>query len=263
MTHLSLIATPASTAPPSPVGPGASGVLAASVVGLMAGSGVAMNVAPAVARVPSLRRLLPRLNGDGEPGRVALTFDDGPDPSSTPQFLACLARLEVQATFFLLGVMVERAPALARELVAQGHEVAVHGWDHRSLALRGPSSTRRQIEDGAAIVAERTGQTPTWWRPPYGVLTTSGILTARGAGLTPVLWGSWGRDWRRDATAATVTADIAAGFRPGGTVLLHDSSCTADPGSWRSALAALPDLVHRWRDDGLTVGPLRDHGLRV
>jgi peptidoglycan/xylan/chitin deacetylase (PgdA/CDA1 family) len=234
---------------------------AASGVGLALATALAANVAPSLTRAPSVRRRLPRLNGDGDPGRVALTFDDGPDPDSTPQFLACLERLEVRATFFLLGVMVQAAPTLARELVARGHEVAVHGWDHRSLALRGPASTRRQIEDGAAIVADEAGQAPTWWRPPYGVLTTAGLLSARHAGLTPVLWGSWGRDWRATATATTVTADVATGFRPGSTVLLHDSSCTSAPGSWRSALAALPELVHRWRDEGLTVGPLRDHGL--
>lgn len=253
----------------TPLGPVASGAStrhagsAASGVGLALAAGLAANVAPSLARLPSVRTRFPHLNGDGHPGRVALTFDDGPDPASTPQFLACLERLEVQATFFLLGVMVQQAPALARELVAQGHEVAVHGWDHRNLALRGPSSTRRQIENGAAIVAEEAGQTPTWWRPPYGVLTTAGLLSARHAGLTPVLWGSWGRDWRATATASTVTADVAAGFHPGSTVLLHDSSCTATPGSWRSALAALPNLVHRWRNDGLTVGPLRDHELRA
>ena len=233
----------------------------AAAVALSLGTGMLANLAPSLARVPAVRSRLPRLNGDGDSGRVALTFDDGPDHASTPQFLDCLERLDVQATFFLLGVMVARAPTLARELTARGHEVAVHGWDHRSLALRGPSSTRRQIDDGAAIVEDRTGQVPTWWRPPYGVLTTAGIVSARRAGLTPVLWGTWGRDWRTSATASTVTADVAAGFRPGSTVLLHDSSCTAAPGAWRSALAALPDLVHRWREDGLTVGPLRDHGI--
>jgi peptidoglycan-N-acetylglucosamine deacetylase len=240
-----------------------TGISPGAMAGLTVAAGVASNVAPSLARVPLVRRHLPTLNGDGDSGRVALTFDDGPDPASTPEFLACLERLDVQATFFLLGVMVQKAPALARELTARGHEVAVHGWDHRSLALRGPSATRRQIEEGAAIVTDRTGQVPTWWRPPYGVLTTTGIMSARRVGMTPVLWGSWGRDWRKKATAATVRADVAAGFRAGSTVLLHDSSCTAAPGSWRSALGALPDLVHQWRDDGLTVGPLRDHGLRA
>ena len=234
----------------------------ASAMPAVVATAAALHVAPALARMPTVRNRFPRINGDGDIGHVALTFDDGPDPASTPRFLRCLERLEVTATFFLLGVNVEKAPALARELVQRGHEVAVHGWDHRCLASRGPAGTRRQLRDGAASVADRTGQVPTWWRPPYGVLTTSGLLNARGVGLTPVLWGSWGRDWTRHATGSTVTANIEAGFRPGVTVLLHDSSCTAAPGSWRSALTALPDLVHRWRDAGLTVGPLRDHGLR-
>ena len=235
---------------------------AAAALGLGLAAGVALNLAPALTRMPAVRGRFERLNGDGHRGRVALTFDDGPDPSSTPEFLRCLERLDVKATFFLLGAMVQKAPSLARELVEQGHEVGVHGWDHRSLALRGPAATRRQIVDGAAIVADRTGQPPTWWRPPYGVLTTAGLASARRTGLTPVLWGSWGRDWTKHATAATVTAHLAAGFRPGVTVLLHDSSCTAAPGSWRSALGALPDLVRRCRDDGLEVGALGAHGLR-
>ena len=239
----------------------ASAPSAVAVLGLPVATGALAYAAPSLARAPAVRRRFPTLNGDGDAGRVALTFDDGPDPASTPAFLSCLERLEVQATFFLLGVMVRKSPGLAGELTARGHEVAVHGWDHRSLLLRGPTSTRRQVEDGAAIVADQTGQTPTWWRPPYGVLTAAGLVSARRVGLTPVLWGSWGRDWRGTATASTVRADVAAGFRPGSTVLLHDSSCTAAPGSWRSALGALPDLVNGWRDEGLTVGPLREHGL--
>jgi peptidoglycan/xylan/chitin deacetylase (PgdA/CDA1 family) len=236
-------------------------ITSASAVALGLAAGAALNLAPAGTRLPRVRGLLPSLNGDGHPGRVALTFDDGPDRASTPEFLRCLDRFDVKATFFLLGSMVEKAPTLARALVEEGHEVAVHGWDHRSLALRGPVATRRQIVEGAATVADRTGQTPTWWRPPYGVLTTAGLISARHVGLTPVLWGTWGRDWRKDATSSSVTANLEAGFRPGVTVLLHDSSCTAAPGSWRSALGALPDLVRRCRDQGLVVGPLSSHHL--
>ncbi len=231
------------------------------MLGAAGAVGAAANLAPSLTRSPPVRQWLPRLNGDGDRGRVALTFDDGPDPVSTPEFLRCLDRLEVTATFFLLGSMVASHPAVARDLVAGGHEVAVHGWDHRSLALRGPVSTRRQVVDGAAVVAERTGQVPRWWRPPYGMLTVAGLLAARQAGLTPVLWGSWGKDWTAHASPTSVLANLEAGRRPGVTVLLHDSSCTSVPGSWRSALGALPELVRRCRDDGLEVGPLRAHGI--
>jgi peptidoglycan/xylan/chitin deacetylase (PgdA/CDA1 family) len=222
---------------------------------------VLAQLAPGATRSAVVRSRMPRLNGDGDVAHVALTFDDGPDPESTPAFLRCLAQLDVHATFFLLGRMVERSPDLARELVDRGHEVAVHGWDHRSLALRGPVSTWAQVRDGAAVVQERTGEDPRWWRPPYGVLTAAGLVSARRAGLTPVLWGAWGEDWTAHASPDSVTASLARGLRPGSTVLLHDSSCTSAPGSWRSALGALPGLVRRCRDRGLDVGPLREHRL--
>src|SRR5207248_780541 len=81
----------------------------------------------------SLRcQLWPRLSGVGDPGHVALTFDDGPDPVSTPPILAALERLGWQATFFCLGSQVRRSPGLARQMVIRGHELAVHGYSHRS-----------------------------------------------------------------------------------------------------------------------------------
>lgn len=229
----------------------------------LAAAGIAVNLAPGVARLSCVRRRLAGLNGDGGGRHVALTFDDGPDPASTPAFLRELERLGTRATFFLLGRMVQRSPALAREIVGQGHEVGVHGWDHTSLALRGPLATARDLRDATALVQDVTGQPATWWRPPYGVLTVSGLLTARRLGLRPVLWGSWGRDWTEHASPTSVMRTLRRGLRPGCTVLLHDSSCTSAEGSWRSALGALPQLSRQCEGNGLVLGPLRDHGLRT
>jgi peptidoglycan/xylan/chitin deacetylase (PgdA/CDA1 family) len=225
----------------------------------LAAAGITANLAPAATRMTAVRGLFPRLKGTGDSRHVALTFDDGPDPASTPEFLRMLEELEVKATFFLLGEMVRRSPSLAREIVQQGHEVGVHGWDHRSLALRGPIATARQIRDATAIIHETTGRRPIWWRPPYGVLTWSGVLAARREGLTPILWGSWGHDWTANASSTSVMKSLLVGLRPGCTVLLHDSSCTSAQGSWRSALGALPELISRCRDEALEVGPLQEH----
>lgn len=228
----------------------------------LAGAGaVTAHLAPGLTRSPWLRDRLPGLNGDGDPGHVALTFDDGPDPKSTPTFLRRLDELDVRATFFLLGQMVQRAPGLARTLADEGHEVAVHGWGHRSLAARGPRSTARDLAAARDLIEQTTGQRLTWWRPPYGVLTLGGLHTAREMSLTPVLWSCWGEDWTAHASPASVIDTLERRRRPGATVLLHDSSCTSADGAWRSALGALPELVARCRDDGLDVGPLRDHGL--
>ncbi|MFV2119021.1 polysaccharide deacetylase family protein, partial [Streptomyces sp. Act-28] len=84
---------------------------------------------------------------------------------------------------------------------------------------------------------------------------------ARGAGLRPVLWSAWGRDWTADASPVSVRAEVARGLRGGATVLLHDSDALCAPGSWRAALGALPGLVADCRARGLVVGRLADHGV--
>jgi len=229
-------------------------------VAIAGGISAAVQAAPAVASIGPLRRLaLPRLAGVGAAEHVALTFDDGPDPASTPAFLAELERLEVRATFFLLGRMLAETPELGRELVAAGHEVAVHGWAHRPMPLRGPLATYGDLARARDLVAAATGQEPRWYRPPYGVLSTSALVAAARLGLTPVLWTNWGRDWTAAATAESVQATVTRGLRGGGTILLHDSDCTSAPESWRATLAALPRLLELLRGHGLTVGPLRDH----
>jgi peptidoglycan/xylan/chitin deacetylase (PgdA/CDA1 family) len=219
----------------------------------------ALHAGPALTSLNPLRRMVfPNLAGIGDPGHVALTFDDGPDPASTPAFLAALHAAGVRATFFLLGRMLAGAPALGRELVDAGHEVALHGWSHRLLLARGPAGTYDDLARGADLIADVTGHPPRWYRPPYGVLTASALVAARRLRLVPVLWTRWGVDWTKSATPSSVLARVGPDLG-GGTVLLHDSDCTSAPGSWRATLGALPTLVDRVRDQGLRLGPLRDH----
>ncbi|MFC7648637.1 polysaccharide deacetylase family protein [Streptosporangium lutulentum] len=190
-----------------------------------------------------------------------MTFDDGPDPRSTPRFLDELERLGCRGTFFVLGRMLERHPELGLDIVERGHEIAVHGWRHDNALLTRPGRTASELSRAAALVTAVTGVCPAWYRPPYGVLSAEGLVAARGLGLRPVLWTAWGKDWTRTASPATVLAAMAPGLRGGATLLLHDSDCTSAPGSWRAGLGALPELVDRCRAAGLRVGPLRDHGV--
>ncbi|SCF21568.1 Peptidoglycan/xylan/chitin deacetylase, PgdA/CDA1 family [Micromonospora viridifaciens] len=220
----------------------------------------ALHLVPAVTALPVVRRrFFPGLHGVGPPNRVALTFDDGPDPESTPRFLEVLAEHRVRATFFLLGVMLQRSPELGREIVAAGHEVAVHGWRHENLLLRGPAATVRELARARALITAVTGRAPRFLRPPYGMLTGAALLAAWRLGLEPVLWSAWGRDWTATATADTVYDTVRAGLSGGGTILLHDSSCSAAPGAWRAGLAALPRLLAECRRQGWAVGPLGGH----
>lgn len=229
------------------------------IAGLGAGAAV-LHAAPALTSVGPLRaRLAPALSGLGRPDQVAITFDDGPDPTSTPQFLDLLARQRVEATFFLLGFMIRRAPGLVGEIVAAGHEIAIHGDTHRNLLLRDPVGTWHDLARARDLVGDLTGVAPRWYRPPYGVLTTSALLAARSLQLRPVLWTAWGWDWSRRSTAESVHRTVRRRISGGGTVLLHDADCTSAPGSWRATLAALPRILDDCRSHGWRPARLSGH----
>jgi peptidoglycan/xylan/chitin deacetylase (PgdA/CDA1 family) len=241
-------------------------VRVAKAAAVVAGGLALAHAAPAVTAIQPLEplrtRLFPGYTGQGDPGRVALTFDDGPDPLSTPRFLKLLEARDVKATFFLLGFMLERDPGLGREIVAAGHEVAVHGYLHRPMVLRTPRQTRDDLSRAYDLIAGATGETPRWYRPPYGIATTSALRTARSLGMAPVLWSSWGLDWRAGATGTSVFDTVTGNLRGGGTILLHDSDCTSTPASWTATLSALPRLLDHCEEQGWKPGPLAVHGVR-
>jgi len=206
-------------------------------------------------------RFLPRLAGVGNAGHVALTFDDGPDPCSTPAFLDALDEIGWRATFFMLASMASASPQVAVEVARRGHEVAVHGSRHCNHLRRGPGWVTRDMRAARDRLADLTGAEPRWVRPPYGALSASTLWAAHRLALRPVLWTTWGRDWRVDATRESIVDDVSSTLVAGATVLLHDSDCTSAAGSWKATLAALPALADRWEPMGLTVGPLSEHGL--
>ena len=231
-------------------------------LGALAVAGVAVHSAPSLIALSAVGiRISPELAGVGARGHVALTFDDGPDPASTPAFLDVLCDLELRATFFMLGSMARRAPGLAGEVAAAGHEVGVHGDLHRSQLRLSPRAVADDVARARDSIAEATGVAPIWFRPPYGTLSLGGMRAARTAGLRPVLWTAWGRDWRAEATPDSVVADVMGGYVDGGTVLLHDSDCTSAPECWHAALGALPKLTDAFQARSLSVGPLGEHGI--
>jgi peptidoglycan/xylan/chitin deacetylase (PgdA/CDA1 family) len=224
------------------------------------GATAVVQAAPALTSIAPLRRLLmPRLSGRSNRHHIALSFDDGPDPASTPHFLDLLADHEVRATFFLLGAHAAREPGLVRDLADAGHEVAVHGWTHECLALVPPRRLTAELTRTREVLEDTTGAAVRWYRPPYGVLTAAGVWAARRAGLQTVLWSAWGVDWSAGATPSTIVHRVSRAVRPGGTVLLHDTDRTSAPDSWRRTLVATATLLDRWRADGIPVGPLHEH----
>lgn len=219
----------------------------------------AAQVGPAATWLPPVRNLFPRLAGRGPVDGLTLTFDDGPHPAGTIAVLDELERLHWPATFFVLGEQVRQHQDVVREVHQRGHTIAVHGDQHRYAIARSPRDVDDDMRRACDAVADATGATPRHWRPPYGVLSGPALIAARSAGLRPLLWTTWGRDWRADATPQSVVADVQIGGLRGATVLLHDSDITSAPGSWKTTVAALPLLADAIDEAGLRLRALEEH----
>lgn len=210
-------------------------LLAAGAVAAWSLPGLAP-VMPSVSRVLGIRR---RLEGEG----AALTFDDGPHAQGTPAVLEVLERFAVPATFFLTGEQVVRAPALAGEIVAAGHAIALHGYRHRNMLRLTPGAVAEDLWRGQEAIATATGRVPTTYRPPFGIFSAGGLAAVRRAGFEPILWSRWGRDWSARATPDSIAAQVAGELLPGDVLLLHDADHYSVPGSWRNTAGALPRVI--------------------
>jgi peptidoglycan/xylan/chitin deacetylase (PgdA/CDA1 family) len=186
-----------------------------------------------------------------EPDAVAVTFDDGPHPDGTPRAMEALAAADARAIFFLCGEQVERNPALAAEIAAAGHTLAVHGHRHRNMLRLPPRTFVDDLERGIAAIEDTVGARPALYRPPYGLFSFPGIAEVRARGLRPLLWSRWGHDWRGGRSAEAIAAEVTEDLRGGDVLLLHDSDHYSAPGSWRATVQALPAVLERIEKAGL------------
>lgn len=178
---------------------------------------------------------------------LALTFDDGPDPESTPALLDLLARVGARATFFVLGARAAQNPELIARILAEGHEIGNHTWDHPSLTSLTPDEAEAQLRRTRDSLAPH-GQA--LMRPPYGHQDFRVNRIARRLGHRVVLWNVNGGDWQGEGAEA-IAGRILAQAAPGAIVLLHDSLYTADDEAFRDraptieavaqVVAGLPD----------------------
>lgn len=182
---------------------------------------------------------------------VVLTFDDGPHPEGTPAVLDLLAAAGVPATFFLAGEQVARRPALAAEIAAAGHEIALHCHRHRSLLRLTPAQVRDDLLRAADVIVSATGHELRRYRPPYGILNAAALQLAREEGWEPVLWAREGHDWEAKATPRSIARRLVRGVEPGDVLLLHDADFYSAPGSWRATVGALPLVLRELERRGL------------
>jgi peptidoglycan/xylan/chitin deacetylase (PgdA/CDA1 family) len=191
-------------------------------MGLMPATTVRRMILPLTAPIGSIRSVRP--NRD----LAVLTYDDGPQPGGTDRVLAALADAGSTATFFILVGRARRFPSLLADVVAAGHEIALHGVDHVRLTTLSPAQVRTRTRDGRRELEDLAGQQVRWFRPPYGAQRPSTWAAIRSTGLVPVVWSDEAADWQDD-TVDEITARTA-GVRRGSVLLLHDGYADASDG---------------------------------
>ncbi|WP_251150472.1 polysaccharide deacetylase family protein [Cellulosimicrobium sp. Marseille-Q4280] len=201
----------------------------------------------------------------------AITYDDGPDPEQTPPILDVLRHWDAHATFFVLADAVRRHPDVVARIVAEGHELALHGTDHRSLLTLSDAEAVATVRAAKRLVEDVAGRPVRLFRPPYGAHTLRQAVGFRRLGLDLVLWSGDAVDWLDDDAEAVADRAVDAVF-PGGILLLHDTRAdpeTIRPGERLPAFdraAVLDRLLSRTRAAGfreLTAGELVGRYRRV
>jgi peptidoglycan-N-acetylglucosamine deacetylase len=212
---------------------------------------------PAAAAALNVPRTIPTDPGRVVPVAVALTFDDGPHPEGTPAILEILARERACATFFVIGEQVQRRPALVAEIAAAGHLVALHGYRHRLQPRMRADEVTDDINRGIEVVHGATGIDVRWHRPPFGIYSAAGLRSVRTAGLRPLLWSRWGKDWRKFTTSARIAARATRDLSAGDVILLHDADFYSSRHSHRRTVEALPTILAKLSGAGIgTVMPV-------
>ena len=156
---------------------------------------------------------------------VALTFDDGPDPTTTALVLDALDAAGAKATFFVIASKAEAHPELLREMLRRGHEVGLHSYEHdRLFSLRSEERVRGDLERGVQILKEITGQKPLFFRPPIGHTNPIIARVADALDLVIVGWSVSARDGLASAIPRSVVNRVRRGLKDGAIVLMHDAS---------------------------------------
>lgn len=181
---------------------------------------------------------------------VALTYDDGPDPTNTPAVLNALQKHKAAATFFVLGKRVAAHPEIIRRIKREGHELGSHGYSHPNYNKYNQAGIADDITRTSAIIRKITGQNPVLFRPPGGYLSYDMVDICRKQQLTIAYWTYQqdSKDWRNGVGAAQIAAHITRNLAPGQIILLHDGA---------------PNGLQTARATDIVLGTLEKEGYRV
>ena len=232
------------------------GVAAATLARRRPAAGLALAAAGAAGIAAAFRpgsRALGRavVRGPRDGARAAITFDDGPGPT-TPAVLDALGDEGVRATFFVLGRQAERHPEVVRRIVAEGHQLASHGYDHGILIFRGAAHVEDQLRraERAVEAAAGPGAMSRVFRAPHGFRGPATALGVRRAGYRMAAWTHGVFDTAEPGPAA-IARRAAQALAPGAILLLHDADGWAPEHPRQQTADALPEICRSARARGL------------
>ncbi len=208
-----------------------------------------------------LGRTLVRLPSGERNGRVVLTFDDGPDPETTPALLDLLDQHGAKASFFLIGEKARAHPGLVRDIARRGHSVENHTMRHPILfACLGPRGTWRELAEAQAVLTSLAGRPPRFVRAPIGLRSPLLDPVLSVLGLQHASWARRGLD-TRCGDPARVLRRLLRGLRPGDVLLLHDGCSARTPAGKPVVLEVVPALLAALAKCGLQAVPLAPSAL--
>ncbi|MCL6600227.1 MAG: polysaccharide deacetylase family protein [Alicyclobacillus macrosporangiidus] len=184
--------------------------------------------------------------------RVAITFDDGPDGEWTPQVLAVLSRYGVKATFFCVGMMVHAFPDVTRRLVAEGHVIGNHTWDHPQLPRLHPAQVQEELYHTEQEIQRVAGVRPRLFRPPYGELSRQVMRQVIALRDKVILWSVDSLCWT-GLDSEHIAAIVLAHLQPGAIVLMHSAGGVRKP-----TVEALPRIIEVTHASGYTFTTVSD-----
>lgn len=207
------------------------------------------------------------------PRKLALTFDDGPNPAITPKLLDLLDRFQARATFFVIGKHARECPELLKETAVRGHLIGNHTDAHPNLFWLKPDQITIELRCCNFSIKAATGAAALWFRPPYGFRNPWVVPVARELGQRVVMWTLIPGDWRATSSEwliprlgpiaarakRNLARDVAKSSGATGEILcLHDGSHRQLNADRLPTLAALEYWLPRWRDLGLEFVTIED-----
>lgn len=183
---------------------------------------------------------------------ILLTFDDGPNPTYTPQLLALLKQYNIRAIFFVVAEKAEKYPEIIHQMIADGHVIGLHHYTHSDSYKMTPNMLDAELLKGKQAIERVTQQPVHFYRPPWGKFTLATLPLAKKHALTPIMWSKIFGDWKVKTCQTTLQNKLHHAVKDGAIYVLHD--CGMNPGADDEAPAFMLQQLEKFLRDKTALG---------